>query len=165
MFRVVLALLLLPLLALASAGGAQAHSRHHGGVEHCVVSDEELEIITIRRAPNNYSLIEKRLHPGECGVRVVDSCSKGWCPVVQGRFDGWVHSDNLAPVSRPVHCVASTGSNWTLDLHAEPSRRTRVVVSLGADYCAIAVTPNRVGHWVMVKAGPYYGWVGRSSIR
>jgi SH3-like domain-containing protein len=162
MVRVLLALLLLPLAFLVPTAGAQAHPRFHG-VEHCVVSDEEMEIITIRRDPNNYSLIEKRLHPGECRVRVVDSCHKGWCPVRQGPFRGWVDRENLAPVSPPVHCVARV--EGTLNLHAEPSRSTRVIVSLDAHYCGIAVTPNRVGHWVMVRAGGHYGWVSASNIR
>lgn len=163
MFRVLLALLLLPLLILATATGAQAGSRPHDGIEHCVISDEEMEIITIRRDRNNYSLIEKRLYPGECRVRVVDNCQRGWCPVRQGPFRGWVHRENLAPLSPPVHCV--TRVEGTLELYAEPSRSTRVVVSLDEDYCGIALTPYRIGHWVQVKAGGYYGWVSVSNIR
>lgn len=165
MSRVLLALLLLPLMILVSATGVMAGSRHHHGIEHCVISHEEMEIIVIRRDANNHSLIEKRLHPGECRVRVVDNCRGGWCPVRQGAFSGWVHRDNLAPLSPPVHCVAGVDRGWTLALHAEPSRKTRVVVSLDETYCGIAVTPNRVGHWVMVKAGGHYGWVSISNVR
>jgi len=162
--RALLALLLLPALFVLPTAGAQAGSRHHGA-EHCVVSREEMELILIRRDPNNHSLIEKRLFPGECGVQVVDNCRYGFCPVRQGRFDGWVHRANLAPVSDDVYCVAGVDRGWSLDLYAEPSRSTRVVVSLDDDFCGIAVTPVRIGHWVKVRAANFYGWVSVTNVR
>jgi SH3-like domain-containing protein len=161
--RVLLALLLLSATSLLPTG-VQAGSRHHYGAEHCVISHEEMEIILIRRDPNNHSLIEKRVFPGECGVRVVDNCRHGFCPVRQGQFDGWMHRKNLAPVSAAVYCVTRVDRGWSLDLHAEPSHSTRVVVSLNDDFCGIAVTPVRVGHWVKVKAGRYYGWVSVTNL-
>lgn len=163
--RVLLALLLLPAMFLLPTAGAQAGSRHHYGAEHCVVSHEDMEIIVIRRDANNYSLIEKRLTPGECGVQVVDNCRHGFCPVRQGPFDGWVQRENLAPVSRPIYCVTRVDRGWTLDLYAQPSSSTRVVVSLNDDFCGIAVTPVRVGHWVKVKAAHFYGWVSVTNLR
>ena len=76
-------------------------------------------MIFIRLKPTNYSRIEKRLNPGECGIEVTGHCKTDWCPVRQGRFDGWMHRDQLAPMSPPVYCVARVDRGWTLDLHEQ----------------------------------------------
>lgn len=158
-----LALLLLPLLFVLPTA-AQAHQRSYG-YEHCVVSNEEMELILIREAPNTYSRIEKRLHPGECGVRVLADCRHGFCPVRQGPFKGFAPQRNLAPASGPVYCVARVDRGWTLDLHVAPSKRSRVSLRLADDYCGITLLPVRVGHWTKVRVHGVEGWVSITSVR
>ena len=161
--RGLLALCVLPVLMMMPTA-AEAHSRGYGA-EHCAIATEEMDMIFIRLKPTNYARIEKRLNPGECGIDVTGHCKMDWCPVRQGRFDGWMHRDQLVAMSPPVHCVARVDRGWTLDLYEQASRSTKVVVSLHEDYCGIAVTPFRKGHWVRVKAQGHYGWVAAANIR
>jgi SH3-like domain-containing protein len=96
---------------------------------------------------------------------VTGRCHEGWCPVVQGRFDGWMHKDQLAPMSAAVYCVGRVDAGWTLDIHEGPSRSTRIVASLHDSYCGISLTPFKQGHWIRVKAAGAYGWVSETNIR
>ena len=156
MVRGLLALLLLPFMMVPTA--VQAHHPAAYGAEHCAVNTEEMDMIFIRFRPQNYARIEKRLNPGDCGIDIVGHCDNDWCPVRQGAFDGWMHRNQLVPMSRPIYCVDS------VDLREGPGRYTKVVVSLHGGTCGVAATPFQKGHWVRVKAGGHYGWVNASSI-
>lgn len=161
--RGLLALLVLPLVMLAPSGAA-AHSPSYGA-EHCAVATEEMDMILIRDRPQSYARIWKRLNPGECGIAVVGECEDGWCPVRQGRFEGWMQRNRLAPMSPPVFCVGRVDRGWSLDVHEGPSRSTKVVVSIDEGTCGIAATPFQRGRWVRIKVQGYYGWVAEANLR
>lgn len=165
MVRGLLALLVLPFLMIVPAAAADIEWHHGGyGNEHCAVATEEMDMIFIRLKPTNYARIEKRLTAGDCGIDLTGGCDDGWCPVQQGRFDGWMHRDQLVAMSPPTHCVTRVKQGWVVDLHEGPSASMKIIVSLGDRYCGIALTPFRVGPWVRVNAGGHYGWVKAANI-
>jgi SH3-like domain-containing protein len=155
-------LVLLPGLMVAPAAVSEAQARGYGA-EHCAVETEPMDMIFIRLKPTNYARIEKRLTPGDCGIDVTGHCKDGWCPVRQGRFDGWMHRAQLVSITPAVYCVAR--AEGSLDVHEGPGRSTKVVVSLHSNACGIALTPFKRGHWVRIKVHGHYGWVGESNIQ
>lgn len=161
--RALFALLALPFL-MALPAPASAHP-YLGSGERCVVSNEDMDMILIREKPTGYAKINKKLNVGECGVVITGGCSNDWCPVRQGEFAGWMRGHNLAPISAPVFCVASTEYGYSLDIHVAPSTRTAVVASLSWDYCGIEVLPFHDGHWQRVRVYGKDGWVNMTSIR
>ena len=155
--RGLLALLILPFMMTVPTA-VQAYHPPAYSAEHCAIATEEMDMIFIRLSSNNYSRIEKRVNPGECGIRIVGHCSEGWCPVRQGEFDGWMHRAQLVAMTAPVYCVDG------VDLREGPGRYTKTVVSLRDGQCGVAMTPFKKGKWVRVKAAGHYGWVSASSV-
>jgi SH3-like domain-containing protein len=162
--RGLLALLLLPFM-MAVPTAAEAHHPAAYGAEHCAAPTEEMDMIFIRHKPANYARIEKRVNAGECRIQITGHCNAGWCPVRQGKFDGWMHRAQLAPMSPPVFCVARVDNGWSLDVHEGPSRSTKVVVSVHEGTCGIAATPFQRGRWVRIKVHGHYGWVAEANLR
>lgn len=160
--RAALTLMTLLLCGLGAPAGALAGG---GGPEFCVVSREEMEMVMMRRKPNSWDVVEKRVYAGECGLFVTGDCRGRFCPVRQGRFTGWIPARNLAPVSPPVLCVARVVRGDVLELRAMPSNSARLVARVDRHYCGITLLTRRVGHWRLIRADGYEGWVSFTNLR
>ena len=114
---------------------------------------------------NNYSRIEKRLNPGECGVDVVDHLP-AWAGArcARGGSTAGCTAINLA-ADEPAGPLRGTGRSRLDARSPRSSRRARprVVVSLHDDYCGIAVTPFRVGTGCGSRRSGHYGWVASAT--
>jgi SH3-like domain-containing protein len=166
MLRGLCALLVLTFLMLTPSAAADVDylGYSYGGAEHCAVETEEMDMILIRYDHNNYSRIEKRLKPGECGIEV-SGCHHGWCRVSQWKFDGWMHKDQLAAMSPPVYCIARGKRGWSVELREASWSSSKVVATISSRTCGISITPFSNGPWIRVKADGHYGWLKRGDIR
>lgn len=132
--------------------------------EHCVVNVKSSDRLNVRTKASAGSKVVNRLRYGDCGVIVTGACKGSWCPIEDGHFAGWVHSNFISMVSPAMYCVSGVGPGDGLNLRAYPASTSRILTVLGRHQCEIAFLPYAVGNWQKVRAVGYEGWVNRKFV-
>lgn len=131
------------------------------GEEHCVVNVRSDDRLNLREKPRADAPVVARKRYGDCGIRVTDQCSRGWCPVEDGHLEGWVNRRFLAMVSPSLYCVSKVAAGDTLNLRAWPSSQSRVLARLRRNQCDIAFLPFAKDGWQKIRVAGWEGWVNR----
>ena len=106
------------------------------GAEHCVVNVRADDRLNLRAGPGT-------------GYRVLAHLYDA----------GWARRRYLAMVSPTIHCPSPSEAGRPVPTRAWPSERSRVLTTLDARRCDIALLPFRTDGWQKIRQGGWAGWV------